>query len=64
MGRREKLEGEKAGGGGGPASLKNDSCFMIVLWLEINGDFLRFFSNINPVSYAVTAYNVDVFKKT
>ena len=43
MGRREKLEGEKAGGGGGPASLKNDSCFMIVLWLEINGDFLRFF---------------------
>ena len=63
MGRREKLEGEKAGGGV-PASLKNDSCFMIVLWLEINGDFLRFFSNINPVTYAVTAYNVDVFKKT
>ena len=42
MGQREKLEGEKAGGGG-PASLKNDYCFMIFLWLEINGDFLRFF---------------------
>ena len=37
---------------------------MIVLWLEIHGVFLRFFLLFNLVASAVTAYNVDFFKKT
>ena len=53
MERREKLEGEKVG----------RFCF-IVLWLEIHGVFLSFFLLFNLVASAVTAYNVDFFKKT
>ena len=37
------------------------SCFMIVLWLEINDVFLIFF---NSITSAVTACKVGVFKKT
>ena len=51
MGRRKKLEGEK--GGGGSASLKNDFCFMIVLCLEINGVFFRYFPLFKSVSTRV-----------
>ena len=40
------------------------SCFMIVLWLEINDVFLRFFLLFNSITSAVTACNVGVFKKT
>ena len=37
---------------------------MIILWLEIHGVFLRFFLLFNLKTFAVTAYNVGVFKKT
>ena len=37
------------------------SCFMIVLWLEINDVFLRFFLLVNSITSAVTACNVGVF---
>ena len=37
------------------------SCFMIVLWLEINDVFLRFFLLFNSITSAVTACNVGVF---
>ena len=37
------------------------SCFMIVLWPEINDVFLRFFLLVNSITSAVTACNVGVF---
>ena len=37
------------------------SCFMIVLWREINDVFLRFFLLFNSITSAVTACNVSVF---
>ena len=37
------------------------SCFMIVLWREINDVFLRFFLLFNSITSAVTACNVGVF---
>ena len=41
------------------------SCFMILLWLEIHDDFLWiFFLLFNLVTSAVTAYKVNVSKKT
>ena len=40
------------------------SCFMIVLQLEINDVFLRFFLLFNSITSAVTACNMGVFKKT
>ena len=39
-------------------------CFMIVLWLEIHGVFLRFFLLFDLVTSAVTTYNVGFFKPT
>ena len=38
------------------------SCFMIVLWLEINDVFLRFFLLFNSITSAVTACNVSLRK--
>ena len=38
--------------------------FMIVLWLEIHGVFLRFFLLLDSVTSAVTTYNVGFFKPT
>ena len=38
--------------------------FMIVLWLEIHGVFLRFFLLFDSVTSAVTTYNVCVYKPT
>ena len=40
------------------------SCFMIVIWLEIHGVFLRFFPLFNSVTSVLTAYDVCVFKPT
>ena len=40
------------------------SVFTIVLWLEINDVFLKFFLWFNSITSAVTACNVGVFKKT
>ena len=37
------------------------SCFMIVLWLEINDVFLRFFLLFHSITSVVTACNVGVF---
>ena len=37
---------------------------MIVLWLEIHDVFFWCFLLINSATYGVSAYYVDVFKKT
>ena len=37
---------------------------MIVLWLEIQGVFFRFFLLFDSVTSAVTIYNVGFFKPT
>ena len=37
---------------------------MIVLWLEIHGVVLIFFLLFDSVTFAVTTYNVGVFKPT
>ena len=37
---------------------------MIFLWLETHDVFLRFFLLFNSVTFAITAYNVGVLKKT
>ena len=37
---------------------------MIVLWLEIHGVVLIFFLLFDAVTFAVTIYNVGVFKST
>ena len=39
-------------------------CFMIVLWLEIHGLFLRFFLLFDSVNSAITTNNVGFFKPT
>ena len=38
--------------------------FVIALWLEIHGVFLRFFLLFDSVTSAVTTYNVGFFKPT